>query len=248
MKPISKTAFYTCGVRMLDAEASNPVCGDNFARALMNEEGLRILEAFKDETKPNRSIVARHRIIDDLLRTELDTHSNLRVIIIGAGFDTRAYRLKGGAWVELDEPHLISYKNERLPVTKCVNKLERIAIDFASESLWEKVSRFAGNRQAAVVIEGALMYLEEPAIQESLQTLRRTFPQHKLICDLMDRKFFEKYGRTFQEKVTGMGAPFKFTADNPEGLFRKNGYRRTKKISIFENAPEASGYEVYVFE
>ena len=96
MKPISRTAFYCCGVRMQDAERSNPVCGDIYAKAFMNEDGLRILEAFKDETKPNASNVARHRIIDDFLVQELLADPSLCVVIIGAGFDSRAYRLKGG--------------------------------------------------------------------------------------------------------------------------------------------------------
>jgi len=68
MKPISKTAFYCCGVRMQDAKRDKPVCGDTYAKVFMNEQGLQILEAFKDETRPNISNVGRHRIIDDLLR------------------------------------------------------------------------------------------------------------------------------------------------------------------------------------
>ena len=36
MKPISKTAFYCCGVRMQDAERQKPVCGDNYAKVFMN--------------------------------------------------------------------------------------------------------------------------------------------------------------------------------------------------------------------
>src|SRR5690349_5736950 len=104
MKPISRTAFYCCGVRMLDAESSNPLCGDTYARLFMNEEALKFLEEFKDETGPNLGNVTRHRLIDDHLRQELLDNPALRVIIIGAGFDTRAYRLKGGSWVELDEP------------------------------------------------------------------------------------------------------------------------------------------------
>jgi O-methyltransferase involved in polyketide biosynthesis len=104
MKPISRTAFYCCGVRMRDAERIDPVCGDGYAKAFMNSEGLQILEAFREETKPNASNVARHRIIDDLLREELLADRQLCVVIIGAGFDSRAYRLKGGTWVELDEP------------------------------------------------------------------------------------------------------------------------------------------------
>ena len=266
MKPISRTAFYCCGVRMQDAERSDPVCGDIYAKAFMNEEGLRILEAFKDETNPNASNVARHRIIDDFLRQELLANPGLCVVIIGAGFDSRAYRLEGGTWVELDEPQVIEYKNERLPASNCENELQRIPIDFSTDSLEEKLSSFSNRSPVVVIIEGVFLYLEEEAIRQLLQTLRRLFPRHKLICDLMNREFFENYGGTMHEKITGMGTSFKFTADNPEEIFLENGYRRTERVAVVERAVmfesaniptdvlEAllptlpGGYAIYVFE
>lgn len=252
---------------MRDAERDKPVCGDVYAKVFMNDDGLKILETFKDETGPNTSNVARHRIVDDLLRQELAAHPDLRVVIIGAGFDTRAYRLKGGTWIELDEPQVIAYKNERLPVSECPNELQRVPIDFSTESLADKLAPFAGRGGAVVVVvEGVFMYLEQPAIEQLLQTLQRLFPQHKLICDLMTRRFFEKYGRTIHEKLTGMGATFRFTADNPEEIFVKNGYERLAQISMVQKSTEfegrripkilfrtllrtlASGYAIYVFE
>jgi methyltransferase (TIGR00027 family) len=265
MKPISKTAFYCCGVRMQDAEREQPVCGDTYARLFMNEEALQILEGFKDETRPNISNVGRHRIVDDLLRQELLANPDLTVVIIGAGFDTRAYRLKGGTWIELDEPHVIDYKEERLPASTSDNKLERIAIDFAIDSLEQKLSAFSGRDPVAIVIEGVFMYLEEATIEQLLQTLHRLFPRHKLICDLMTREFFEKNAQTIHEKLTGMGATFKFTADNPEKVFLRNGYRQLETIPIVEKAvlfeageipPDVwqtiqptlpQGYSIYVF-
>src|SRR4029079_10265990 len=266
MKPISKTAFYCCGVRMQDAEREQPVCGDTYARVFMNEQGLEILEGFKDETRPNSSNVARHRIIDDLLRQELLANPNRTVVIIGAGFDTRAFRLKGGTWIELDEPQVITYKEERLPAATSDNELQRISIDFATESLEQKLASFSGRSPVTVVIEGVLMYLEKAAIDQSLQTLRRLFPQHKLICDLMNREFFEKNASTVHEKLTGMGASFKFMADNPADVFVRNGYRQLEEIPIVEKSvlfaagaipPEVwetvqptlpQGYDIYVFE
>ena len=65
---------------MRDAERDQPVCGDVCAKTFMNEEGLRVLEKFKDEAAPNSSNVARHRIIDDFLRRELSDHADLRVM------------------------------------------------------------------------------------------------------------------------------------------------------------------------
>jgi len=266
MKPISKTAFYCCGVRMQDAETSHPVCGDVYAKRFMNDEGRRILETFKDEERPNRSNVARHRIIDDLLREELRAKQDLRIVIIGAGFDSRAFRLKGGRWVELDEPQVIAYKNELLSPTTCENELDRIPIDFASESVEEKLSSFATTDSVIVIIEGVFMYLSEEVIRQLLHTLRRLFPQHKLICDLMSKTFFEKYGRTIHQKITGLGASFKFTEKNPEKLFLDNDYKLSGWISVTEKAMEfapkkipkfilrtffrslTNGYAIYVFE
>ena len=251
---------------MQDAERDKPVCGDTYARAFMNEQGLQILETFKDETRPNTSNVARHRIIDDLLRQELTATPNLTVVIIGAGFDTRAFRLKGGTWIELDEPQVITYKDERLPASTGNNELHRISIDFAVDSLEQKLAPFSGRNPVVVVIEGVLMYLEEAAIDQLLQTLHRLFPQHKLICDLMTRDFFDNYAKTLHQKITGMGTSFKFTVDTPEAVFLENGYRRTEEIPIVEKsvvfeAPEIpssvldtirptlpQGYSVYVFE
>jgi len=266
MKPISQTAFYCCGVRMQDAASPEPVCGDVYAKVFMNEDGLRILEKFKDEINPNTSNVARARMIDDLLREELSANPNLRVVLIGAGFDSRAYRLKSGTWIELDEPQVIAYKNDRLSVSEAQNPLQRIPIDFATESVEEKLSAVAsGGGPTVVVIEGVFMYLEQETIRQLLQTLHRLFPEHKLICDLMTRKFFEKYGRTIHEKLTGMGAAFKFIFDNPEELFLQNGYRRVACLSVVEKSAEyqlkkipriiartllrtlTSGYAIYVF-
>lgn len=266
MKPISKTAFYCCGVRMQDAERSTPVCGDIYAEAFMNEYGLRIFEAFKDETSPNAASVARHRIIDDFLRQELLADPSLCVVLIGAGFDSRAFRLKGGTWVEIDEPQVIAYKNERLPTTNCENELHRIPVDFSTDSLEEKLSSFSSRSPVMVVIEGVFAYLEEEEIRQLLQKLRRLFPPHKLICDLMSKEFFEEYGKTLHEKIAGMGASFKFTVDNPEEVFLENGYSRTDKVSIIERAVDfelikiprvvlktllrtlVSGNAIYVFE
>jgi methyltransferase (TIGR00027 family) len=266
MKPISRTAFYCCGIRARDAESDHPVCGDVYAKAFMNEDGQRIVDAFEDETNPNASNVARHRIIDDFLRRELGAHPGLCVVIVGAGFDSRAYRLQGGTWVELDEPQVIAYKNERLPASTCENELHRIPIDFSADSLEEKLSPFSGRAPVVVVLEGVSMYLDEETIGHLLETLRGVFPRHTLLCDLMSRKFFEKYSRTMHEKITGMGASFRFTADSPEKIFLEHGYGRMKKVSVVEKAVQfgsikmpkfllktfmrtlAGGYAIYAFE
>ncbi len=228
---------------MEDAESSRPVCGDTYARLFMNEEGLRILGAFKEDVRPKAGNVTRHRIVDDLLRRELALDPRLLVVLVGAGFDSRAYRLRGGTWVELDEPQVIAYKDERLPASDCPNALHRVAIDFSSESVEEKLAPFARLERVLVVVEGVLVYLEQAQIRELFRCLRSAFPRHKLICDLMTRKFLEKYARPTHEKIARLGATFKYAVDRPEEIFRRDGYRLGDRISIVARSIQLGAME-----
>jgi hypothetical protein len=112
MRPESKTAYFCCGARMVDAQSTHPVCNDTYAKVFMKSEGREVFERFKPFRDAMISNATRHRIIDDLLREELKRNPERLCIIIGAGFDTRAYRLRGGTWIELDDPELIEYKSE----------------------------------------------------------------------------------------------------------------------------------------
>ena len=152
MNPISETAFYSCGVRMLDARHRRPICNDVYAERFMDHHGHEILQRFGAERDPNLTNVVRHRHIDDELRRSLAADPKLRVVLIGCGFDTRAFRLKGGEWFELDEPPLIAAKNEKLPIAECANTLVRVPIEFATEPLTTKLGAYADARPTLEII------------------------------------------------------------------------------------------------
>lgn len=236
--PVSRTAYYCCGVRMLDAETKHPVVNDRYAVRFMNEEGLKTFSAFKHFKAPNASNIARHRIVDDILRDFIRTHDDPTIIIIGAGFDSRAYRLTGGNWIELDEPHLIEYKNEKLPIAVCKNSLTRIPIHFADESIDDKLKHYASRKSVIVVIEGVLMYLTEATVRSLLGTLVNIFPTHEVACDLMTKQFFEKYSYKIHEKLNNLGATFSFIIDDPQSVFLDRGYQLISKTSTVMRAVE----------
>src|SRR5690606_15408216 len=123
---ISRTAYYTLAVRAWDAARPRPACGDHYAAMLMNAEARDVWEQFKALDRPNASNATRHGIIDDALRAELGENPAARVVVIGAGFDTRAFRLRGGRWFEVDEPDLLEEKERRLPAARAQNPLTRV--------------------------------------------------------------------------------------------------------------------------
>jgi methyltransferase (TIGR00027 family) len=245
--PISRTAYYTLGVRAWDAAQPTPICGDSFAARFMSAEAEKIWEQFQDFPRPNASNAARHAIIDEHLSTELATHPNARVVVIGAGFDTRAFRLKGGQWIEVDEPAIISYKEARLPAASAPNPLTRVPVSFDEELLTERLAPFAGKEPTQVVIEGVLMYLTQPQRRELLHALRDLFPRHFVYCDLMRQSFFKRYARDLHQKFVAMGTTFTDLSERPERLFIEAGYRPLGWTSIALRAAELRGFGIPPF-
>ena len=238
MEPISKTAFYCTGVRALDARQANPICGDQYAERFMDAAAWQAFEPFKKFTPPNISNATRHRIIDDLLRDRLARHPKLRVVIIGAGFDSRAFRLKGGQWLEVDEPQIFAWKNPRLPAVECPNPLTRVPIDFESERLTDKLAPSADSAPVVIVVDGVLFYLPEPRTRELLRTIRSRFPNGEILCDIMTVEFINKYGRALFDKIRDLGAALVVPERPIADVFREEHYRETQLISMMVRARE----------
>jgi methyltransferase (TIGR00027 family) len=238
MNPISNTAYYCCGVRMEDARKSRSICKDIYAERFMDEKGRQVFEPFKSEKMPNISNITRCRLIDDYLLAELAKNNNLNIITIGAGFDTRPYRLAGGNWLEVDEPQIISYKNECLPVEECSNPLRRISIDFAHESLADKLAEDSNGDHTVFVIEGVFMYLETEAIENTISTIQDLFPKHVLYCDLMTKKFFTRFAQRIHAKLIASGGMFTARPDFPEAIFTRHDYKPIERIPMFKRARE----------
>lgn len=229
--PISRTAYYTLGVRAADAASAKPILGDTFAQHFMNEDAKAVWEEFKSFTPPNASNAARHVMIDEHLRRALATDPQATIVIIGAGFDTRAFRLRGGQWFEIDEPEILTYKESRLPAATAPNPLRRTAIDFAREPLADKLAAITAPSSVHIVIEGVLMYLSREQRLSLLKTISARFPHHTIYCDLMSKRFFDKYSRELHEKIVGMGATFTDMEDAPARLFTDNGYTMVDSAS-----------------
>jgi methyltransferase (TIGR00027 family) len=242
--PISTTAYYTLGARAWDASRPKPVCGDSFAKYFMNEEAEAIWQKFKGYTMPNISNASRHAIIDNYLREVLQSTPDATVVIVGAGFDTRAFRISGGRWIELDEPPIVNYKESALPPSKAFNSLTRIPIDFSQESIQQKLFPFGTKKKTHIVIEGVLMYLDSKQRKSLLHALRQIFPDHIVYCDLMRKSFFDRYSKEIHETIRSLGAVFTDMTDYPEGLFLDNGYTTVSRASIPLYAAQYGGLNV----
>lgn len=123
-------------------------------------------------------IALRTGMIDDVLPAALAGGAR-QLVILGAGYDTRAFRLpalRGCRVFEVDHPDTQARKRERgagLPLTAA--EMQHVACDFHAGEL-ERVLQQAGFDPAAPSVwlwEGVTVYLHEAAVRGTLATLAR---------------------------------------------------------------------------
>jgi methyltransferase (TIGR00027 family) len=246
MNTISDTAFFTCSLRARDAVAPRVICGDNFAGVFIDPDTDDIFQKMNIPPRMTASISARHRIIDDLLRERLALQPELAVVILGCGFDTRAFRMAGGRWYEVDEPQIIEDKNTKLGTTACGNYLQRISIDFATEDLHARLPSIEPSIPVIVVMEGVLLYLEDSQIERTMAALRRAYPGHFLICDLITREMVNRHSRPIRAVFESVGATWKFMPNDPVSVIEQTGYQVKTSIPIVDRSLELQSVPKFV--
>ena len=102
-----------------------------------------------------------------------------QVVILGAGLDTRAWRLgalSGARVFEVDHPATQAYKRERASLLgPPLAELRFVPSDFTNDDL-ERALQSAGydpNSPTIWVWEGVIMYLDDAALRSTLAALRR---------------------------------------------------------------------------
>ena len=241
---IALTAFYCCALRATDAASDTPVCGDKFAARFVDDLVLSRIAPLLRFKAPAASNVARHRLIDDLLRDVVRRDTGRRIFVLGAGFDTRAFRLPGGRWWEFDDPSLFELKEERLPQRTAPNPLLRQSIDFPREPLATRLGPLAGNDKAVVVLEGVSMYLMPDVLTTLASTVHAFLPRARFVVDVMSPAFRHWFSRGLVKELARLGAPMADTRTHPREAIEVAGYRPTGSMSIVGRAVEAGSLRI----
>jgi O-methyltransferase involved in polyketide biosynthesis len=84
---------------------------------------------------------------------------------------------------------------------ECSNPLRRIAIDFAHDSLADKLEELSVGDYSVFVIEGVFMYLGSEAIESTINAIHKLYPKHMLYCDLMTNKPFTRLRKAYIQNL-----------------------------------------------
>jgi methyltransferase (TIGR00027 family) len=186
-------------------------------------------------------VLGRHRVMDDLLLAETAAGAS-QCVILGAGYDARAYRFappRGPArFFEVDHPTLSSVKRDLVgrALGAVPPHVAFVAVDFMRERLDERLLAEGFDRRAKTVFiwEGVTYYLTADAVRGTLSTVRALgAPGSTIVFDAWARapglrgsvaaaarRFAGLFARAASE-------PFLFTFEGPEdapALLRELGY------------------------
>ncbi len=176
----SLTARLVAGYRALEDRRNDGVLRDPFAidaLGIVSRAALR--SGFATYTPHHRrlqtSVALRHRALDDGMLAEVAAGAS-RVLILGAGFDARAWRfpdaLRDVRVAEVDAPSTSALK-AKLSVRWPGRPPERLTTDFAQEDLGDALDRhgWGDAERTCVLWEGVTMYLPASAIKATLGAL-----------------------------------------------------------------------------
>ena len=183
---VSDSSKSIAALRALEEDARRPLFDDPFAAALAGPDAIARVRS-RDGDKGR--IAIRTRFFDDAVLDAIESGTrrqrDWQVVLLGAGLDTRAWRLapragdKVAAVFEVDVPEVLGHKAKVMAETFGVdfplslgNTYASVAANVAKRGWFERL-RDAGHdpaRPTVWVLEGLLYYLSQEAADELLRT------------------------------------------------------------------------------
>lgn len=115
----------------------------------------------------------RHRAVDGLLERELSDDRPRNVLILGAGYDMRAFRYEraGVNWTEVDSEETLARKATILKTKSLTDHVRRLPADLNRVPLEEILMRLDTRLPTVVIAEGLVHYLDPAVVSGWLRAL-----------------------------------------------------------------------------
>jgi methyltransferase (TIGR00027 family) len=230
IRSVSDTAIWVAHYRAVETGRADAMFRDPFARLLTGERGGQIARTFGRFGRYTEWIVlTRTVIIDDFIMEAIRGGVDA-VINLGAGLDTRPYRLDlppSFQWVEADQPHVVEFMNESLKDHAPRCRLQRVAVDLSDPVARRKLLAGAAPeaKRILVLTEGVVPYLTEEQVAGLAADLA-SLPRFAFwLVEYFSPRVYP-YLRATGRSRKMVNAPFRFYPREWEAFFRKNGWVR----------------------
>jgi methyltransferase (TIGR00027 family) len=166
---VSDTALMVAACRAMETAREDGMVRDPFAERLAGIRGMEIARSLSNTDVMCFGVGMRSRFLDDLLLELIGSGSIETVVHLGAGLDTRPWRLRLPEtlrWIEIDLPGILNYKISQMSGETASCFLEQLAVDLNSVNERRGLFDRLGQSPSLILAEGVLPYLPEAAVQD----------------------------------------------------------------------------------
>jgi methyltransferase (TIGR00027 family) len=242
---VSDTAFWVASYRAAESARPDALFHDPLAARLADGRGRDIAARIAGGKQVAWVVVIRTLIIDDYILEAIAAGCDT-VLNLGAGLDTRPYRLALPPtlrWIEVDFAATIDFKNERLAGETPRCRLERRAVDLSNATtraaLLDDID--ASCARVLVLTEGVVGYLandEVAALAADLHGRPRIAHWVLEYTSAGFRKIERLISRRRRKQMTK--APIQFEPGDWRAFFAERGWT-AKEIRFFMPEAERHG-------
>jgi methyltransferase (TIGR00027 family) len=238
IKNVADTALWVATYRAQESERSDALFHDRQAGLLAGERGRAMAKSMPFPAIMGWILVIRTVAIDRLIHKAISLGTDT-VVNLGAGLDTRPYRMELPStlrWVEVDFPEMIAYKEEKLAGEKPVCLLERVAVDLSDIPLRRQLFDRIGSesKSALIITEGVIPYLTSEDSASLSNDLFAVPSFHYWIQDY--RQGGLKSWAPKRIKNALKDAPFKFDKEDWLAFFTEQGWTVGENILAFNES------------
>ncbi|MCT7984912.1 SAM-dependent methyltransferase [Laspinema sp. A4] len=188
---VSLTARFMAASRAFESQQANPLFRDPFAERLAGTETMKLIipraEEYEAQGRPYAAV--RTRFFDDFL---LQCNATIRqVVLLGAGMDTRAYRLD---WqpethlYELDRSSVLDYKETELETFAPQCNRHVVRADLRED--WVPLlieNGYQPDQPSVWLLEGLLYYLSDSEVSALMKAIDNlTAPGSHFAADVIN--------------------------------------------------------------
>jgi methyltransferase (TIGR00027 family) len=243
---VSDTAFWVAVYREQETQRPDALFHDPLAARLTGARGKAIASKVMGSKVFSWTLVMRTCVIDSFIQTTV-TEGVDTVLNLGAGLDTRPYRLNLPSslrWIEVDYPHMIEFKEQQLADEKPVCNLERLGLDLGN---WDERKNFFTkindqSKRVLVLTEGVVLYLTPESVVSLADDLRQQPHFRFWVVDYFSPESI-RHMKGPRWKKQMRNAPFHFLPEDWLGFFNKRGWK-ARETRFLDDESEKRGRAV----
>ncbi len=224
---VSDTALWVASYRAAESARPDALFKDPLAHQLAGDQGRAIAGHVGGSRYVAWSVVVRTCIIDAFIRRLLNEGVDT-ILNLGAGLDTRPYRLELNdkvRWIEVDYPHVIAHKERHLQNAEPRCRLERVKLDLADrparQHLFAQIR--AQSQKVLVLTEGVVPYFSNEHAAALADDLHDAGNFSCWLLDYFSSRLI-KYMRDGKLRRQMRNAPFRFDPPEYFAFFEEHGW------------------------